>query len=157
MLYLKGLFFALLAPGVVAGAVPWLLGRWGAGRFDAGPARYLGLLPLALGVPLLLWCIYDFARTGRGTLAPVDPPKVFVSRGPYRRVRNPMYVGVLSILAGETLLYGTWLIAAWAVFVGLGFHVFVVFYEEPHLRRRFGPAYEEYLRTVSRWLPHLGK
>jgi protein-S-isoprenylcysteine O-methyltransferase Ste14 len=135
------------------GLVPWLLfaSQWL--QFEAGPWRWLGVAPAALGVPGLLWCVFDFARVGRGTLAPLDPPKIVVRSGLYRWVRNPMYVSNLFTLLGESLLYQSWAVALWTVVAGLGFHLFVVLYEEPHLARTFGAEYEAYLASVPRWLP----
>lgn len=113
----------------------------------------VGLFAIALGWGTLLRCAWDFARFGRGTPAPIDPPRRLVVQGLYRFVRNPMYVGVVTILLGEAvlfrslslLLYGT---AWWVVF-----HLFVLLYEESTLRRMFGAEYDAYCRTVPRWLP----
>jgi protein-S-isoprenylcysteine O-methyltransferase Ste14 len=153
ILALRSIFFALLLPGNVAGAIPALLVWWGEGEFDIGSFRFIGSFPFAVGLIGLVWCIVDFARIGRGTLATVDPPTVFVSRGLYRYVRNPMYVSVFLILLGETLLFQNWMIGAWGAVAVTGFHLFVILWEEPHLRGRFGNAYERYLRTVPRWIP----
>jgi protein-S-isoprenylcysteine O-methyltransferase Ste14 len=102
---------------------------------------------------LLGTCIWEFARRGRGTLAPVDPPKTLVVQGLYRYVRNPMYVSVTTIVLGEALLTGSRaLLAYWAVWF-LAVNLFVIGYEEPTLHRRFGPAYERYRATVGRWVP----
>ena len=90
------------------------------------------------GVAGLLWCIWDFGRRGRGTLAPVDPPRFVVRTGPLPRLRNPMYLSVLVALAGEVLLFGSPLLLFWAAIVAITVHLFVVAYEEPTLRRQFG-------------------
>ncbi|MBI2265708.1 MAG: isoprenylcysteine carboxylmethyltransferase family protein [Armatimonadetes bacterium] len=153
MLVLKSLFFTLVFPGTVTGLVPWLIVSRGIWMFDVGFYRYGGIFPIALGLPGLIWCIVEFACVGRGTLATIDPPRFAVRRGLYRVVRNPMYLCVVKILLGESLLLQSWAIALWAVSVAMIFHLFVVFYEEPNLRRRFGREYEEYLRAVPRWLP----
>lgn len=153
MLYFKAFLFALAAPGTVTGVVPWLLLRWGIGRFEAGALRWVGLAPFAIGLPALLWCFLDFIRVGQGTPAPFDAPRNLVVRGLYRRVRNPMYVAVLSMLAGEALFFQSWAIAAWGGFMAAVFHLFVVLYEEPRLRKTFGAPYEDYLRSVPRWIP----
>jgi len=116
-------------------------------------ARLPGLVLVVLGAALALWCIGAFALVGRGTPAPFDAPREFVAVGPYRYVRNPMYLGALLILVGVALFLG-WpsALAVAAGFVLLA-HVFVLLYEEPTLERRFGASYREYKRAVERWLP----
>jgi protein-S-isoprenylcysteine O-methyltransferase Ste14 len=119
----------------------------------SSPRQWLGLAAIGIGVVLLGTCIWEFARRGRGTLAPVDPPTTLVVQGLYRYVRNPMYLCVTMIVLGEALLTGSRaLLAYWAVWF-LAVNLFVIGYEEPTLRRRFGPAYDRYLATVGRWLP----
>jgi protein-S-isoprenylcysteine O-methyltransferase Ste14 len=117
-------------------------------------------LPIALGAAFYCWCAWEFASAGRGTPAPIDPPKLLVARGLYRVVRNPMYVGVLLVLLGESLVFGSWDLLRYAVLVWLCFHLFVVLYEEPALRRKFGASYEDYCQRVWRWtlqLPPRGR
>jgi protein-S-isoprenylcysteine O-methyltransferase Ste14 len=137
-----------------AGYVPWRYFGLGEVRLDWGSSRHLiALLCIAIGSVLLGACIREFFRSGRGTLSPADPPKDLVVRGLYRYVRNPMYLSVTLIILGEFLLTGSrGLLLYWAVWF-LGANLFVLGYEEPTLRRRFGPAYEQYVRTVGRWLP----
>lgn len=142
---------ATLIPLTVAGLAPWLLLDRTLPRVDA-PWRFVFLLPMAVGVLLVAWSVVLFAITGRGTLAPFDPPDIFVARGPYRVTRNPMYVGVILWLAGLAGLFGARVIAWYALVVLVWFHLFVVLVEEPGLRRRFGRSYEVYTRTVPRWL-----
>jgi len=152
----RSVVWAAVLPGVVAGYLPWRffgLARW---RLDpASPLDLAGLVCIGAGAVLLGICILEFARSGRGTLAPLDPPRELVVRGLYRYVRNPMYLSVSTILLGEFLitrsrgLLGYW--AAWFVVVNL----FVLGYEEPTLRRRFGESYARYCRAVGRWLPRL--
>ena len=108
---------------------------------------------LLIGTAIYLCCLWDFATTGRGTPAPIDPPKELVVRGLYRTVRNPMYVGVLLVIAGWVVLIQTWALVAYASVMWLLFHGFVVLVEEPMLRRRFGAAYDAYCRKVRRWWP----
>jgi protein-S-isoprenylcysteine O-methyltransferase Ste14 len=150
-LYLRSALFAILLPGTVVGFIPlWLsASRW---RFSLGTWRLVGVLPLLFGAPLLIWCIAEFARRGRGTLAPIDPPKSVVRTGAYRWTRNPMYVGVLSILIGETLVTGSKAIGVWTCIFALCVNIFVIFYEEPTLARQFGEDYLEYRRSVPRWV-----
>lgn len=154
MLFVRALLAFLVLPGSATVLVPWLLVRQSAGG-AAGAIGLVGLLPLAIGVVLLLWCVIDFARVGRGTLAPVDPPTVLVRRGLYRVVRNPMYVAVLTILVGEALCFGSWPIAVWAVLLAVAFHLRVRWYEEPVLLGMFGADFDAYCRRVPRWIPTL--
>jgi protein-S-isoprenylcysteine O-methyltransferase Ste14 len=123
------------------------------GKLPLGAARWVGVVPLAIGASGLLWCIWDFARVGRGTLAPVDAPRFVVRSGLYRFVRNPMYLSVLTALAGEMLLFRSVRLAIWELVVAISFHSFVIGYEEPRLRRKFGADYETYRTAVPRWLP----
>lgn len=143
-------------PGVVAGYVPWRYFGLERARIDwSDPLDIVGLACLGAGVPLLTVCIFEFAWTGRGTLSPVDPPRHLVVRGLYRYVRNPMYLAVTLILLGEAaLLHSRDLVIYWACFF-LATNLFVIGYEEPCLRSRFGVSYEAYTRQVGRWIPRL--
>jgi protein-S-isoprenylcysteine O-methyltransferase Ste14 len=113
----------------------------------------VGFLPLLLGVGLYLWCAETFTFIGKGTPAPIDAPKVLVKEGPYRWVRNPMYIAVLSVVIGEAILFRSFMLAGYALLVGVVVHLFVVSVEEPSLHSQFGESYETYLRTVPRWFP----
>jgi protein-S-isoprenylcysteine O-methyltransferase Ste14 len=137
---------------IVAGIVPWLLTRWDA---DDPPLalKVLGGLVLAAGAALVLETTARFAFQGRGTPAPWAPPERFVERGSYRFVRSPMYLGVLLLVVGQGLVLGREILFVWAAAAWLIFTSFLVFYEEPGLRRRFGDEYEEYRGRVRRWLP----
>jgi protein-S-isoprenylcysteine O-methyltransferase Ste14 len=145
-------FVLLGGPTLVAGLVPWLLTRWHA---DDQPLtlKILGGLVLAAGAALVLETTARFAFQGRGTPAPWAPPERFVERGSYRFVRSPMYLGVLLLVLGQGLLLGREVLFAWAVAAWLIFTSFLVFYEEPGLRRRFGAEYDDYRRRVRRWVP----
>ena len=153
-LALRSLLWAALLPGFFAGYVPWRFFGLGQVRLDLrSPAHLMGLLGVALGAALLATCIWEFARSGRGTLAPVDPPRELVVRGLYRFVRNPMYLSVTTIVLGEVLLTGSRaLFTYWAIWF-LAVNLFVIGYEEPSLRRRFGDSYERYSQRVGRWVP----
>jgi protein-S-isoprenylcysteine O-methyltransferase Ste14 len=155
-LALRSLLWTILLPGFFAGYVPWRFFGLGRARFDwFSPACLLGLLCIGLGVVLLAACVFEFARSGQGTLSPLDPPRHLVVRGLYRYVRNPMYVSVTIIVLGEALLIRSVALAIyWAVWFAAA-NVFVLGYEEPALRRRFGPSYDEYSRKVGRWIPKL--
>jgi len=154
---LKTLIFTVVVPGTVTVLAPrWLLSS--ARPVDLPPAlRFVGWPVLCLGVSVYLWCAWDFAVAGRGTPAPIDPPKTLVARGLYRHVRNPMYLGILSILVAEAFLFRSRALLAYAATVFGFFFMFVVFYEEPALQRQFGGAYERYRRQVPRWIPRLRK
>ena len=145
-------FVLLGGPTIVAGFVPWLITRWHA---DHAPLllRILGAAFLAAGALLVIETTARFAFQGRGTPAPWAPPERFVARGSYRLTRNPMYVGVIALIVGQALLLGREILFAWAAAAWLIFHLFVVFHEEPDLRRRFGAEYEDYCKRVPRWLP----
>jgi len=153
-LALRSLLWTALLPGLYAGYVPWRFFGLAHFRIEWGnPLHLLSLLVIAAGVSLLAACIWEFAHRGRGTLAPVDPPRQLVVQGLYRYVRNPMYLSVTTIVLGEALLARSaglliyWLI--WFVLVNL----FVIGFEEPMLRRQFGDSYDHYTRTVGRWIP----
>ena len=136
----------------------WLLPQWlGFSVEMAGAARWrwLAAVPSVLGFAVALRCVWDFGWTGHGTPAPFAPPQRLVAVGFYRYVRNPMYVGLATGWIGLWVIFGhpnPVLMAAVAA-VALGVHLFVVFYEEPTLRGKFGADYEEYCRNVRRWLP----
>src|SRR5262245_16643157 len=152
MTALKSLLFLFLAPGMVAGYIPLALLSEGS-QIETGFFVYLAFPLWGIGGVILLWSFWNFLRQGRGTPAPVDPPKELVAVGFYRYVRNPMYVGILLILLGHFLWFGYWLLLIYTVVVFVAFHVFVTLYEEPTLKRKFGTSYEEYLRRVPRWIP----
>jgi len=109
----------------------------------------------AAGAAVALWCVFTFATKGKGTPAPFDPPRRLVIQGPYRFVRNPMYIGAGLALASAALFYQSWPLLAYAGFFFLATHLFVVAYEEPTLRRTFGQDYEAYCGQVSRWWPRI--
>lgn len=120
-----------------------------------GVWQIFGMLLAGVGGAIALWCILTFAFLGKGTPAPFDPPRRLVARGPYRIVRNPMYVGACLALAGAALFYRSIPLLIYAASFGLIMHGFVVWYEEPTLRRTFGSDYEVYREHVGRWWPKL--
>ena len=142
-----------LLPGMVAGVVPALI--LAGDELAAWPLIVLGGAMLALGLALIVQTVALFATVGKGTLAPWDPTARLVVRGPYRRVRNPMISGVLCVLLGEALLFGSIAVLAWFAFVFALNAVWFPLVEEPGLRRRFGADYEAYRAAVPRWLPRL--
>ena len=116
-------------------------------------SQLAGAIVCAVGAAIAVWCILAFAVIGRGTPAPFDPPRRLVVRGPYQWVRNPMYLGAGLALAGAALFYEAGALLAYAAVFFVVTHLFVVFYEEPTLRRTFGEAYESYCSRVPRWWP----
>jgi protein-S-isoprenylcysteine O-methyltransferase Ste14 len=153
-LVLRSLLWTILLPGVFAGYVPWRYFGLDRVRLDASnPAQVLGLLWIGLGAVLLGACIFEFARSGRGTLSPVDPPRHLVVRGLYRYVRNPMYLAVTTIVLGEVLVTGSSALAVYWIAWFAAVNLFVIGYEEPTLRQQFGASYDEYRSQVRRWIP----
>jgi protein-S-isoprenylcysteine O-methyltransferase Ste14 len=152
MTALGSLIFLILAPGMVAGYIPLALLRTGP-QLETGIFSSLAFPLWLIGAVIVLWSFWNFLVQGRGTPAPIDPPKEMVATGFYQYVRNPMYVGVLAIIVGHFLWFGYWNLLIYAVIVFLAFHTFVTYYEEPTLKKRFGASYEEYLRRVPRWIP----
>jgi protein-S-isoprenylcysteine O-methyltransferase Ste14 len=149
--------FLLLAPGTVAGFVPWWISRWHmqVPFWGFTPFRFIGALLIAAGIPVLFESFGRFALQGIGTPAPIFPTQHLVVKGFYRYVRNPMYVGVVSVILGQALLLGNLRVLAYAIFVWLAFHLFVLIYEEPTLRKSFGAEYETFCAHVPRWIPRL--
>jgi protein-S-isoprenylcysteine O-methyltransferase Ste14 len=150
------LFVLFVGPGPVVGLVPLLLAGWRPRPPLLGwaPSRLVGVALLLLGLPVLVDALVRFVR-GRGTPAPVAPPERLVAVGAYRYVRNPMYVAVVAMILGQALLLGSVPVLVYAAVAFLAFHLFVVLYEEPDLRRRFGDDYLAYTRRVRRWVPFI--
>lgn len=152
-LLVRTLLFTVLIPGTVVVYLPHAIA--GASleipRLVLSAGTIMAGIPGLLGCALVASCMWVFVIRGEGTPAPVDPPKRLVVEGAYRFTRNPMYVGILCILASEALLAGTLSLWVYAGLVLAMFHVFVIAYEEPHLRKQFGRQYEEYCRRVPRW------
>jgi len=153
-LLIKNLLFTLCVPGFV---LVWVPLNWFE-RYPRWPEtwaawQWSGALLLGLGALLFLYCQGLFLFRGRGTPAPFDPPRRIVCRGPYKWVRNPMYLAVLAIVAGEALFLQSLHIGVYWVCLVCALHLMVVLYEEGDLRMRFGAMYEDYRRDVPRWLP----
>jgi protein-S-isoprenylcysteine O-methyltransferase Ste14 len=153
LLLFKNVLFTVVVPGTVAVYVPLLVAR--DRSLASGLLLACAVLILALGAAIYAWCVWDFATFGRGTPAPIDAPKQLVSRGLYRYTRNPMYVGVLTVIVGWGLMFRAPVLILYALAIGGCFQLFIVFYEEPHLRREFGNGYDEYCALVGRWLPRV--
>jgi protein-S-isoprenylcysteine O-methyltransferase Ste14 len=152
MTALKSLFFLILVPGVFVILIPLAYLRIGP-QVKTGLLAYLAIPLWLVGWTVIIWCFRDFLVKGRGTPAPFDPPRELVTTGPYRYVRNPMYVGVEFALLGNFLWFGYWWMLAYAAFLFAMSHHFILFYEAPGLRKRFGASYEAYLGEVPRWMP----
>ncbi len=150
------MFFAV-APGCVAGLAPWWISGWHMQRPFLGLSlfRVAGAALMVLGTPMLLDSFARFALQGLGTPAPVFPTRHLVVTGLYRSVRNPMYVGVVSVITGQAFLLGNVRVLGYGALVWMAFHVFVIAYEEPTLRRTFGAEYERFCANVPRWIPRL--
>ncbi|CAM5336336.1 hypothetical protein MAUB1S_05830 [Mycolicibacterium aubagnense] len=148
--------FFLMAPCVVAGLMPWLiLDRYRLPLSMSLACIVIGCVLITVAVLVLLHSFARFALEGLGTPAPVAPTEKLVVGGIYRHVRNPMYVAVLSIIAGQALLFASWAVLLYGVVMGIAMASFVHFYEEPTLARRYGVEYETYRRAVPGWLPRL--
>jgi protein-S-isoprenylcysteine O-methyltransferase Ste14 len=117
------------------------------------PALITGLVIICLGLALMIVCISLFIRIGKGTLAPWTPTRRFVIEGPYRYVRNPMIIGVLIVLIGESVAILSFSILIWALAFFIINNIYFILYEEPNLKRKFGQEYQDYKRKVYRWVP----
>jgi protein-S-isoprenylcysteine O-methyltransferase Ste14 len=152
-LALRNLLFTVVIPGAGAVWFPWEILHGLHGRSRAVAPFWPAVVVIAAGAALYAWCAWTFAATGGGTPGPWDAPRRVVGTGPYRWVRNPIYIGALLVIGGEAWLLSSVALMVYAGAMAVTFHLFVICYEERTLRRRFGPAYAEYTRTVSRWLP----
>jgi protein-S-isoprenylcysteine O-methyltransferase Ste14 len=149
------IIFSILVPGTSTVLIPYLLiaSNFELFPIETGPLRFLGLIPILVGITVYLWCAWGFTFLGKGTPAPIAPPKNLVIKGLYRHVRNPMYVGVLLIQFGEALLFESTTLFLYAVLTFVIFHTAIVCYEEPTLRHKFTDSYERYCNSVPRWIP----
>jgi protein-S-isoprenylcysteine O-methyltransferase Ste14 len=153
-LYIKNIIFFILQPGLVVGLIPYLLIRNRlspilSDRFSL--LDYFGLVLILLGLLIAIYCVYRFIIDGLGTLSPVHRTKALVVKGLYKYSRNPMYVGMLLVLIGEFLITKSVHLLAYTIVVGLAFHLFVIFVEEPRLTRDFKTEYLDYMNRVRRW------
>jgi protein-S-isoprenylcysteine O-methyltransferase Ste14 len=151
------LIFFVIAPGTLAGFLPWTLTRWQMkpGFFHLYQIRLAGIALILLGLIPLVASFVRFVFEGLGTPAPIAPPQRLVVGGFYRYVRNPMYVGVVSVIVGQALLLGDVRLLWYGAILWLGFHLFVLVYEEPTLRQMFGESYIIFCANVPRWIPRL--
>ena len=150
-LVVRNLLFTVIVPGLGAMWLPWrILTRKGA---TPKPMSWIALAVIAIGAVLYFLCLWVFAVVGRGTPGPWDAPRRFVAVGPYRWVRNPIYLAALLVILGESWLFHSFALLKYAVAMAVCFHLFVIGYEEPTLYRKFGDTYLEYKRAVARWIP----
>ena len=153
MVWLRTLIFTILVPGSVTVSIPLLLLSIFPPPGNTGPLQLLGLIPIVIGAATYFLCAWDFASRGGGTPAPFSPTHSMVARGFYRFSRNPMYVGVTMVVLGEA-----WLFKSWALFIlaAADFtfdYIFVKYFEEPGLIRKFGKPYLDYIARTPRWIP----
>jgi len=149
---LNTVLFTIFVPGTVAILIPrWLMGgfTWPKG----GATAWLGGAVFVIGSLIYLRCAWEFAVRGSGTPAPIAPTKFLVTTALHRYVRNPMYLGVALAIVGEGVVFRSVHVLVYAAVMLTIAHIFVVLYEEPTLRRQFGESYEEYQRSVPRWIP----
>ena len=147
-LLLRNLFFTILQPGLVAGLFPYLLLKLEGKIFLVNTWtiwQFVGIIVMFFGFFIMIICILRFATEGKGTLSPIDPTKKLVIKGLYKYSRNPMYVGVVLLLIGETIFWQSFVLAGYMAIVFIGFNLFIIFHEEPRLKRDFGTEYEQYL------------
>ena len=149
--------FLVIAPGVVAGYVPWRICGWhvGAPLLGISSLRAVGVILVAAGLAVVLDSFARFALQGLGTPAPIFPTQHLIVSGLFRFVRNPMYVAVAFLILGQGLLFGSVRVLEYGIAVWVAFHLFVLTYEEPRLRRSYGREYEEFCANVPRWIPRL--
>ena len=154
---LGSLAFLVVAPGVVAGLLPWLITDWRPLPPVDGPGalRWTGLILIAAGLAVILEAFARFAWEGLGTPAPVAPTRSLVVSGFYRFVRNPMYVAVTALIFGQAILFASWGVALYGVVIAAAFDTFVRLYEEPTLRQAYGEEYAAYCAATPRWIPRL--
>lgn len=154
---LNTVLFTIVVPGTVAGYIPSRILGSGFSRPGPGPLTWVGALVFVTGAAIYFRCAWEFAVRGLGTPAPIAPTKYLVTTALHRHVRNPMYIGVALVILGEAALFRSTHLVIYAALMLSIAHVFVVFYEEPTLHRQFGDSYDEYRRTVPRWIPRLGR
>ena len=152
---LRALIYATLFVALFLVVVPQRILRESGYKWGGAPgwSELAGTGLVIVGFALVVWCLVTFAFIGRGTAAPFDPPRKLVVVGPYRFVRNPIYLGAAVAMLGAAMVLWSWWLILYALVVLIVTHLLVILYEEPHLRQVFGQPYVDYLRTVHRWIP----
>ena len=155
--YLGTIVFTIVVPGSVVGLVPYLISRWEIRPPLLGieATRWIGVAMFVVAVPAFAEFLARFVREGHGTPAPIAPTRWLVVGGVYRHVRNPAYIAVFAMIVGQGLFFGNRQVLEYAIAVAIAFHLFVILYEEPTLKRTFGADYIDYCRSVPRWIPRL--
>jgi len=148
----RNVVFTIVVPGLGGVWVPWRI-LADSGQESVSPAGWAAVAVIAAGAALYAWCVWTFAAVGRGTPGLWDSPRRVVTAGPYRWVRNPIYIAAVLIVGGEAWLFMSWRLLVYAAAMAAAFHLFVTTHEERRLTRRFGQPYLEYRRTVPRWIP----
>jgi Putative protein-S-isoprenylcysteine methyltransferase len=154
-LLFRNVIFTILHPGIVAGLIPfWIIGGKMNNLFDGSVKthQFTGIFLFITGFIIMTWCIINFAIKGKGTLSPLDPTKKLVISGLYRFSRNPMYIGVMFLLIGETVFFSSLSLCIYSFFVFVGFNIFIIAKEEPRLKKDFGVDYDDYRKKVRRWI-----
>jgi protein-S-isoprenylcysteine O-methyltransferase Ste14 len=151
-LALRNVVFTLVVPGAGGVYAPWWILTHTVSQ--PRPLAWPAAMPIVCGAVLYTACQWQFASVGHGTPGVWDAPRRVVAAGPYRRVRNPIYLAALLVLFGEAWLFESMPLLEYAAVLRVAFHLLVVFYEEQHLGARFGDDYARYRRTVWRWIPH---
>jgi protein-S-isoprenylcysteine O-methyltransferase Ste14 len=151
------ILFFFLAPGTVAGLIPWLISDWTFDTpfLDSDATRFVGAALIFAALDIIVDSFGRFAVIGEGTPAPTNPTRSLVISGYYRHIRNPMYVAVTSAILGQAILFGSDKILLYGALVWVVFHAFVVLYEEPTLAKTFPEAYRAYRANVPRWIPRV--
>jgi protein-S-isoprenylcysteine O-methyltransferase Ste14 len=151
----RAVVYATIFISVVLVFLPRQLLRWTGVTQpeELGTPQWFGIALVVIGGLLAIWCVVTFGTIGQGTPAPFDPPRRLVVRGPYRFVRNPMYVGAGTAVGGAALFYTSLPLLGFLVFFLGMMQLFIIYYEEPTLKRMFGPEYIAYIQTVRRWWP----
>jgi protein-S-isoprenylcysteine O-methyltransferase Ste14 len=157
MTALKSLFFLIFVPGLLIGYIPYVVSTTDTEFASLGVIAYIAFLLWFLASAAMFWCFWNFLVNGRGTPAPIDPPKELVVVGLYRYVRNPMYVAGLIGLLGWILWSPSFSLILVFIIFFIATHLFITLYEEPNLKKRFGESYEQYLHQVPRWIPKFTK
>ena len=147
----------LIGLGLIVYLIPFLIidGDFHLFPLERDVFRVIGLAPIILGIITMVGLIWGWILSGTGSPLPLDLPKELIVRGSYRFVRNPMYVGYFLIVFGEIFLFKSYLLFLYLLAIFLQFHLFVVFVEEPMLKLKFGESYEQYCKSVPRWIPRL--
>ena len=155
MLLFKNLAYTIIVPSTFAIYIPWLMSSEDVA--STGILRFISSALFLLGGIAYSWSVWSFASIGQGTPAPFDAPTHLVIRGLYNYTRNPMYGSIMTLLLGWMTLFPSLGLLFYGLSIGACFHLFVVLYEEPHLKKIFGDSYDKYLNQVGRWIPIISK